>query len=196
MSCLRTQVPGRVFSWCCTSSEECILSVAVLHSRRQNTRFCKSLVGIWTMGIVASCRHLRGKTIGPNETMENASTYDRVTELANEQPSGPSTGGRPTQWCHIDVQRLLNIKNSKTKINTIPWLHLIKPTTVLYASFLKGQEHQGISSLVRGTLLGNCKFLTWALQGHQGNDQGAWRHGGNRLCCLSEVFGLQLRFLC
>ena len=44
------------------------------------------------------------------------------------------------------------------------WLGLKKPLlllslTGLYALFLKGQGHQGIFSLVKGTLWGNCKFL-------------------------------------
>ena len=38
----------------------------------------------------------------------------------------------------------------------------------LYASFLKGQGHQGIFSVAKGTLWGNCKF-----QGHQGNGKGS-----------------------
>ena len=45
----------------------------------------------------------------------------------------------------------------------------------LYASFLKGQGHQGIFSLVKGALWGNCKFLLWAFQGHQSNDKGQRR---------------------
>ena len=44
----------------------------------------------------------------------------------------------------------------------------------LYDSVLKGQGHQGIFFFVKGTLQGNCKFIP-GVQGHQGNDQGAWR---------------------
>ena len=55
----------------------------------------------------------------------------------------------------------------------------------VYASFLKGQGHQVIFSLGKGTLLGNCKFLLSAFQGHQ----------GNRLGCLRVVSGLSLRYL-
>ena len=41
----------------------------------------------------------------------------------------------------------------------------------MYASVWKGNC---IFSLVKGTLWGNCKFWL-SFQGHQGNDQGAWR---------------------
>ena len=45
----------------------------------------------------------------------------------------------------------------------------------LYASFLKGQGHQDIFSLVKGTLLDNCKFLLEHFKDVKVNDQGAWR---------------------
>ena len=53
--------------------------------------------------------------------------------------------------------------------------------------FLKGQGHQGIVSLVKGTLWGNCKFLLEYFKGTKAMTKG---HGGNRLCCLREVSGL------
>ena len=63
--------------------------------------------------------------------------------------------------------------------------------TVLYASFLKWQGHQGIFSLVKDTLWGNCKFLL-GYKGHKGNNQ---RHVGNHLHCLREVSGLKVHRL-
>ena len=57
----------------------------------------------------------------------------------------------------------------------------------LYASFLKGQGHQGIFSLAKGTLWGNCKFL---LEHFKGTKAMARGNGGNRLRCLREVSGL------
>ena len=48
----------------------------------------------------------------------------------------------------------------------------------MYASFLKGQGHQGIFSLVKGTLWGNCKFLLEHFKGTKAMTRG---HGGNRL---------------
>ena len=40
--------------------------------------------------------------------------------------------------------------------------------------FSKGQGHQGILSMLKGTRWGNCKFLEH-FKGTKGNDQGAWR---------------------
>ena len=59
--------------------------------------------------------------------------------------------------------------------------------TGLYASLLKGQEHKGISFLVKGTLWGNCKFLLEHFKGTKAMTRG---HRGNRLRCLREVSGL------
>ena len=55
----------------------------------------------------------------------------------------------------------------------------------LYALFLKGQGHQGIFSLVKGTLWGN--FFCEHFKGTKAMTRG---HGGNRLCCVLEVAGL------
>ena len=55
-------------------------------------------------------------------------------------------------------------------------------------SFLKGQRHQGIFSLVKGTLAGDCKFLLEYFKGAKAMTSG---HGGNRLRCLREVLGLR-----
>ena len=44
-----------------------------------------------------------------------------------------------------------------------------------YALFLKGQGHQGISYLVKGTLMRKLLISTGAFPVHQGNDQGVWR---------------------
>ena len=57
----------------------------------------------------------------------------------------------------------------------------------LYASFLKGQGHQGIFFLVKGTLWWNCKFVLEHFKGTKAMTRG---HGGNRLRCLREVSGL------
>ena len=59
----------------------------------------------------------------------------------------------------------------------------------LYASFLKGQGHQGISSFVKGTLWGNCKFL---LENFNGTKAMSMGHGGNHHLCLNEVSGPRL----
>ena len=64
----------------------------------------------------------------------------------------------------------------------------------LYASFVKGQGHRGILSLVKGTLWGNWKFLLRAFQGHQGNDQGAWRQSLLWPSCKVLGLGLLLYF--
>ena len=42
----------------------------------------------------------------------------------------------------------------------------------LYASFLKGQEHQGIFSLVKGTLWGNCKYILEYFKGTKAMTRG------------------------
>ena len=57
------------------------------------------------------------------------------------------------------------------------------------ASFLKGQGHQGIFSLVKGTLWGNRKYLLEHFKGTKAMTRG---HGGNRLCCLCVVSGLDV----
>ena len=54
----------------------------------------------------------------------------------------------------------------------------------MYASFSKGQGHQGIFSSVKGTLSGNCKFLLEHFKGTKAMPRG---HKGNRLCYLGEV---------
>ena len=54
-------------------------------------------------------------------------------------------------------------------------------------SFWKGQGHQGISSLVKGNLWGNCKFLLEHFKGAKAMTMG---HGGNSLNCLLEVSGM------
>ena len=56
--------------------------------------------------------------------------------------------------------------------------------SMMYASFLKGQGHKGIFSLVKGTLLGNCKSILGHFKDTKAMTRG---HGGNRLCCLHEV---------
>ena len=61
--------------------------------------------------------------------------------------------------------------------------------TWLYASFLKGQGHQGIFFSVKGTLWWNCKFLLEHFKGTKAMTRG---HGDNRLGCLCEVSGLPL----
>ena len=64
--------------------------------------------------------------------------------------------------------------------------------TGLYASFLKGQGHQGIFSLAKGTLGGNCKFLLEHFKGTKAMARGNGGNGGNCLRCLREVSGLLL----
>ena len=49
--------------------------------------------------------------------------------------------------------------------------------------FVKGQGHQCIFSLVKGTLWGNCKFLREHFKGTKGD-------GGNPIGCLREVSDL------
>ena len=44
----------------------------------------------------------------------------------------------------------------------------------LYASFLKGQGHQGIFSLAKGTLWGNCKLLLEHFKGTKAMTRGNW----------------------
>ena len=68
-------------------------------------------------------------------------------------------------------------------------------TAGLYASFLKGQGHQGIFCLVKGTLCGNCQFLQEHFEGTKAMIKG---HGGNRLHCLWEprIFKQFYNFQC
>ena len=65
-------------------------------------------------------------------------------------------------------------------VSTIPW-------QACMLCFFKGQGHQGIFSLVKGTLWGNCKFLLKHFKSTRG-------HGGNCLRCLREVSGLPWGF--
>ena len=57
----------------------------------------------------------------------------------------------------------------------------------LYALFLKGQGHQGIFSLAKGTLWGNCEFL---LEHFKVTKAMARGNGGNHVHCIREISGL------
>ena len=64
---------------------------------------------------------------------------------------------------------------------------IIKQSAGLYASLLKGQGNQGIFSLAKGTLWGNCEFLLF-----KGSEAMTRGNRGNRVHCLREVSGLNL----
>ena len=81
----------------------------------------------------------------------------------------------PTKIQYKDLQKLTNL-----------WM-----LSGLCASFLKGQGHQGIFSLVKATLWGNCEFLLGHFNGTKAMTTG---HGGNRLCWLCEVSGLSCTY--
>ena len=55
--------------------------------------------------------------------------------------------------------------------------------TGLYVSFLKGQGHQGIYPLVKGTLWANCQFY-WSISR-------APRHEDNRRCRMQHMSSMQ-----
>ena len=56
------------------------------------------------------------------------------------------------------------------------WWMSCRSALGLYASFLKGQGHQGILPLVKGTIWGKLYIPTFlAFQEHHGNNLGAWR---------------------
>ena len=67
------------------------------------------------------------------------------------------SGHRATSLKHHLTQTIKKIVNHKRQ----------NAPTGLYSSFLKGQGHQGIPR--------QLYIFTRAFQGHQGNDQGAWR---------------------
>ena len=58
----------------------------------------------------------------------------------------------------------------------------------MHDSFLKGYGHQGILSLVKGTLRGNCEFLLQDFNGTKAMTRG---HGGNPI--ESEASGMKSR---
>ena len=74
-----------------------------------------------------------------------------------------STGFKPAmKMCPAGAVTSLGIYVSLAQYRT----HLRKvQVSGLYAWFLKGQGHQGIFSLAKGTLWGNCKFLLEHLKG-------------------------------
>ena len=69
-----------------------------------------------------------------------------------------------------------------------PQINFIKKdlTSGLYVlHFLKRQGHQGIFSLVKGTLWGNWKFLPEHFKGPKATDQGQW-HNLGPVCYVFE----------
>ena len=88
---------------------------------------------------------------------------------------------------HLQFHHRMPFALTKEKI---PWC----TCTLKKKAYKAGMVHRGIFSLVKGdgTIWRNCKFLLWAFQGHQGNDQELW---GNGLCCLRDVFGPAAAYL-
>ena len=70
----------------------------------------------------------------------------------------------------------------KSRINIKDGLIIIDVTQAWWLCFMKGLGHQGIFSLVKGTLWGNCKFLFEHFKGTKAITMG---HDG--LYCLQEV---------
>ena len=80
--------------------------------------------------------------------------------------------GRNNSFKRVNIPAILRVWCSgllKSRLRTRTWWAERKPG--LYALFLKGQWHQGIFSLVKGTLCKHFNISTGAFQGHQGNDQ-------------------------
>ena len=121
-------------------------------------------------------------------------TYQTDSSWARGWQSSISPGGAdpcPSITTNDTVLFSFHLPHLKQKTNHTPVLkfhYLWNASAGLYASYLKVQGQQGILSLVKGTLWGNCRFLLWHFKGTKAMTRGHW---GNRLswvkyqaCCI------------
>jgi hypothetical protein len=97
--------------------------------------------------------------------------------------------GRNNSFKRVNIPAILRVWCSgllKSRLRTRIWWAERRPG--LYALFLKGQWHQGIFSLVKGTLWGNRTILSEHFKVAKAMTRG---HGGNCQCCLRAVSGLE-----
>ena len=124
----------------------------------------------------------------PQQAGQNAAAWGNYNQGAPYGPQGPPPSYGPPPGPGGYNAPPNNNYNQVNLFGSIPSQYSARPVW-----FLKGQGHQCIFSLVKGTLRETCKFLLEHFKGTKAMTRWHW---GNQLQCLRKVSGLLYNVSC